>query len=228
MNLSKTDINNIIERYNKRYQEYGYDPKTLGWDKGKQDIRFDILTSQYNFNNKTILDIGCGFGDLNKTLGLKFPSYHYVGIDIVDTLLKEANKNFIGKNITFVKNDILKFNPGISFDYAIASGVFNHKLSSGGNYLFIEAVIKKALSICKDGLAFDFLSDKVDHKLAHTFHSRPEKILSIAYKYSRNIILRNDYMPFEFSIFIFKNDMFRKNDTIFNYYKIKKTGSKKD
>ena len=52
MGFSSTDKRNVIERYVKRYKEFGYSPKSLGWDKGKQDIRFDILTSFYNFNNK--------------------------------------------------------------------------------------------------------------------------------------------------------------------------------
>ena len=50
--MDENEINATIERYNKRYVEFGYSPKTLGWLKGKQDIRFDILTSLYNFENK--------------------------------------------------------------------------------------------------------------------------------------------------------------------------------
>jgi hypothetical protein len=98
--------------------------------------------------------------------------------------------------------------------------MLNHKISENNNYEFIEQVIKKALSITKDGFAFNFLSDKVDfYKCDDTFHSSLEKILAIAYKYSRNIILRNDYMPFEFSLFIFKDDSFHSEDTVFNLYK---------
>lgn len=74
--------------------------------------------------------------------------------------------------------------------------------------------------LCSDGLAFDFLSDKVDYRHEHTFHSSPEKVLEIAYKYSRNIVLRNDYMPFEFAIIIFKDDGFDKQDTVFHRYKL--------
>ena len=87
------------------------------------------------------------------------------------------------------------------------------------NYDFIDACIDKALAVCRDGLAFDFLSDKVDFQLEHTFHSSPERILEMAYRYSRNVILRNDYMPFEFSVFIFNDDSFSADDTVFERYK---------
>jgi SAM-dependent methyltransferase len=222
MPFTKKDIDNVIERYTKRYNEFGYSPKSLGWDKGKQDIRFDILSSLYNFENKHILDIGCGFGDFIKTISKKTKDYKYTGIDIVESLIFEANKQFKGENINFINKNILDFETNTVYDYAISSGIFNHKISENNNYEFIELVIKKTLSICKDGLAFDFLSDKVDFQLEHTFHSSPEKILSIAYKYSRNVVLRNDYMPFEFSIFIFKDDSFQKEDTVFNLFKLKK------
>ena len=77
----------------------------------------------------------------------------------------------------------------------------------------------KALSICRDGLAFDFLSDKVGYQNSQTFHSGPERILGMAYKHSRNVVLRNDYMPFEFAVFINKDSSFKTEDTIFNHYK---------
>lgn len=66
--LPEKDIADTVARYSKRFGEFGYSPKSLGWNKGKQDIRFEILTSLYNFHDKTILDAGCGFGNLNQTL----------------------------------------------------------------------------------------------------------------------------------------------------------------
>lgn len=218
MSLSLKDINDVVDRYTKRYKEFGYGPKSLGWDKGKQEIRFEILTSQYNFHDKHILDIGCGFGDLNKTLIRKGLNYKYTGIDLVDVLLDEAKRHYHGENINFERANILDFNSECKYDYAICSGVFNHKLSNSNNYEFVEAVIEKTLCLVDDGLAFDFLSDKVEYQLEQTFHNRPEMILSIAYKFSNNIILRNDYMPFEFSIFIFKDDSFKSETTVFNLY----------
>lgn len=218
MPFNKEDIDSVIERYTKRYDEFGYSPKSLGWDKGKQDIRFDILSSQYNFENKHVLDIGCGFGDFNKTISQKTNNYEYTGVELVEALFIEAKNQYVGEKIHFINKNILEFDSDIIYDYAISSGVFNHKISEDNNYDFIEQVIKKALSICRDGLAFDYLSDKVDFQHNHTFHSSPEKILSIAYKYSRNIILRNDYMPFEFSIFIFNDDSYKKETTLFNRY----------
>ncbi len=213
---------NIIKLYQKRYGSYGYSPKSLLWDKGKQDIRFDILTSFYNLKYKSILDIGCGFGDLNRILYRKFGDYNYLGIDLVEDLINKAKELYARPNIKFITGEFLEYDFFQKFDYIIASGIFNYKMKHVNNYTYIESIINKAMEITIDGVAFDFLSDKVDYKYEDTFHSSPEKILNIAYKYSRNIILRNDYMPFEFSVFIFKDDSFAKEDTLFSRYKILK------
>lgn len=52
-------------RYAKRLTEFGYDPKTLGWNSGKQQERFQVLTSFVPPEAcGSVLDVGCGFGDL--------------------------------------------------------------------------------------------------------------------------------------------------------------------
>jgi SAM-dependent methyltransferase len=220
MPVPSIDRESIIERYTRRFGTHGYSPKTLGWNKGNQDIRFDVLTSQYNFRGKRILDIGCGFGDLIGTLGAKYgEDFLYHGVDLVPALIEEARRLHSRSNATFSCADILDESFAGEYDYAIASGIFNHKLKAVTNYTVIEAIASKALRLARDGIAFDFLSDKVDYRHAHTFHSSPEKILGLAYRFSRNVVLRNDYMPFEFSVFINKDDSFSEHSSVFNLYK---------
>ena len=56
---------NILKLYNKRFKDKllpNY--RKLGWgSKKSQDLRFKILIDRWNLENKSILDIGCGFGD---------------------------------------------------------------------------------------------------------------------------------------------------------------------
>ena len=214
--MSEDDYRDTIKRYDERFKKYGYSPTTLGWTKGKQNIRFDILSSFFDIQGKTILDIGCGFGDLNIYLsnvhGLNF---RYIGVDIAQDLIQEAEIINNNMNAKFMVGDFLKFEDIQDVDICISSGIFNHKFRKMDNYAFIRAIILKAFKISVEGVAFNFLSSKVDFRLAHTFHSEPEKILSYAYELTRNVILRNDYMPFEFSICLYKDDSFSKEDTLF-------------
>ena len=223
MLTSKENKDWYINVYTNRYKEYGYNPKTLGWLKGKQDIRFDILTSQSDMRGKSILDIGCGFGDLNICLREKFGNYMYHGIDLVPILIEEARKRYPSlpeSDITteFECEDFLSSELTGTYDYALASGIFNYNLKDQDNYSYVEAVMEKAFNCSKEGIAFDFLSDKVDYRHSHNFYYDPCQILSLAYHYTRNVVLRNDYMPFEFAVFLFKDDSFDKSDTTFNRY----------
>lgn len=222
MNLSEKDRVATIERYRSQYQQFGYSPKALGWDKGKQEIRFGILIDFFDCKNKSILDIGCGFGDLNKTLTTLYGNeYSYVGIDLVTDLLDEGRERYQGEHIRFIEGDFLTLDLAQKFDIVISSGIFNHQFNETDHYPFIEAVIAKAYSIANEGITFDFLSDKVDYRHPHTLHSSPERILAMAYKFSRNIMLRNDYFPFEFSVCLMKDNSFSIDDTIFNQWKQK-------
>ena len=222
-NMPETDKNLVIDRYSKRYKEFGYSPKSLGWDKGKQDLRYHILLEEFDLENKSILDIGCGFGDANKLISQRTKNYKYLGIDIVEDLINEAKKQYKNSvNINFILNDFLKSEINEEYDIVVSSGVFNFKLLGGDNYMFIKSFMEKAFHVAKEGLAFDFLSDKVDFQYEHTFHSSPSKILDMGYELSRNVILKSHYMPFEFALIVFKDDSFIKEDTVFERYKNEK------
>ena len=218
--MTERDKVNVIERYSKRFEAFGYDPQTLGWTKGKQLVRFDLLTSHLNLRGKTILDIGCGFGDLNKLLQIKYGTdYEYIGVDLVPALVEQGQSLFGSPKVRFVCGDFLSSSIDFECDLVVASGIFNFKLSDGSNYEFIEESMSKAFRLCRVGFAFDFLSDRVNFKRDDCFHSSPEHVLTHAYKLSRNVVLRNDCMPFEFAILVNKLSTFDERDTIFHSYK---------
>ncbi len=212
---------NTILKYQSHYERYGYSPRSLGWDKGKQNIRFDILTCFFSLKGKRILDIGCGFGDLNICLqNLYGNDYIYLGVDIVEAFILEAQSRYSSDKVKFKCCDFVSnWSELGEFDVVLASGIFNHKFTKADNKLFVSDVIKKAFALAQEGVAFDFLSDKVDFMHDHTFHSSPEEVLSLGYSLTRNVVLRNDYFPFEFAIRLLKDDSFSADDTIFNTWK---------
>lgn len=219
--FNKIDKASLVLRNQNNYRQYGYSPCSLDWNKGKQAMRFGILTSMLNVHEgASVIDIGCGFGDL-------FPIWHnvtggggYTGVDIVPEFIGEAKTRHSGaNNAEFLLMDFLDDAFATNADFAAASGPFNYKFEHTDNYKFIEACMIKAFELSSEGFAFDFLSDKVDWKYDNSWYSSPAVILEMAYGLSRNVVLRNDYMPFEFSIAVFKDASFEKADTVFNRYK---------
>ena len=206
----------VIALYKKLYDRYGYSSKSLGWDKGKQFLRFHQLTSDWDLKGSSILDVGCGFGDFNNYLRfLNISDYTYTGIDMVSDFINEGKKLYSSPNISLIDGDFLSYSFKNAFDFSIASGTFNLKLDGIDEYEYIYRHMKKMFSLSNKAMSINFISDKVDYRHEHNFNSSPEKILSMAYTLSRNIILKNNYFPFEFSVTIYKNDSFKKETTIF-------------
>jgi len=88
-----------------------------------------------------------------------------------------------------------------------AIGVTNHS----GSYRYIQSLLKEMFRISKNGVGMDFLSTYVDFKKAGNFHTSPERIFKIAKKLSKRVVIRHDYLPFEFCLYIYKNNKMNKN-----------------
>lgn len=202
-----------LDRYNERLKEYGYSPKTLGWLKGEQEIRFQVLSEIGNLGNCSILDVGCGFGDLYGFLINKGIKIQYTGVDINQQLLE------IGKELyPSASFEVMDFDEEViekKFDWVFASGIFNFKLEN--NEQFIQNMLSKMFTISQNGVTVDFMSSYVDFQNEGAYHANPNKIFSYCKQLSRRITLRHDYMPFEFCVYIYKKDRFNER-TVFNEY----------
>ncbi len=103
-----------------------------------------------------------------------------------------------------------------SFDCVIASGVFSFQLEDADQYAYIQAALERMLELCKVGVAVDFLSDRVNYRQDHCFHAQPERVLELALGLTRRVRLRHDYLPFEFSVALFKDDIYDEENPVFN------------
>jgi len=202
--MRKSEIEDTVARYNKRLQEFGYSPKTLGWTSGKQEIRFRILSEIGELNNSSILDVGCGFGDLFGYLVSKGHKIKYTGIDINKNLIDIGSKLYPSAH--FIVDDFASIRlEQQSYDWIVASGPFNFRLTD--NYRFISKTLKKMFRYSIKGIAADFLSSYSDYQNPDAFHCNPEILFHFCKtKLSRRVALRHDYMPYEFCIYIYKND----------------------
>ena len=209
--MDKKIRNQIIDHYNKLYTKFGDNPASVGWPNGKQNIRFTTISQIGNFNNSSILDVGCGFGDFFSFLKSRNTKLKkYLGVDINKEFVnvaKTKNPDAAFKVMDIETNDLSKF------DWSIAIGITN----KSGSYNYIEKLLKRMLVVSKKGIAMDFLSTYVDYKTKGTFHASPERIFKIAKKLSKRVVLRHDYLPFEFCIYLYKQDDINKDLSFKNF-----------
>ena len=206
--MKKKDKQKIIESYNVSLEKYGYDPRSLQWSKDRQSIRFGVLSEIGNLINCSILDVGCGFGDLYGFLIKKGLNIKYTGYDINPNLIKVARG--IYPDIHFEVKDIEEEDIDERFDWVFASGVFNKKISD--SKLWMQNMLIEMFKLSNKGVATDFISSYVDFEDKGSYYVRPEEIFSFSKTLSRRVVLRHDYMPFEFCAYIYNGNKINKRN----------------
>lgn len=203
--------NKIIHEYDKRFHKYGYHPKTLGWGKARHRLRYRILLNYWKLAGHTVLDYGCGFGDMFGYCQSQHLDVNYSGIDINPTLIREGKRQYPAADLSV--RDPMTENFERTFDITLASGLFNTELID--NTAFIHKCFALFSRISKYGFAANFLSSNVDYKVDGLYYSDPKDILELAYSHSRKVALVNNYMPFEFTIFVDLRNSFSSDINVF-------------
>jgi len=203
-----------LARYNSRYEKFGVDVKTLGWGSNEQQrYRFEqTLRSGFDFTGKSLLDIGCGFGDYADFLSSIGQAGSYVGWDINDNLIRDARKKHSGReNTTFSVTDMLRREATEPVaDIGIMLGLLNFNLQPLDNLDYSKKMIRSAYKSVRQLLVVDFLSAFTDPnypKEDFVYYHDPAEILRFCLELTSNTVLKHDYAPIpqkEFMVFLFK------------------------
>lgn len=197
------DKQRIIERYNQRLEKYGPSFEVLAsGTEERRLIHYEVLSEVGDLNGKSVLDLGCGFGDFLGFLQDKGVNVDYTGYDINPNLIKYAKEKY-PKGKFFVV-DILKEDFPI-FDYIISNEAFNLTLMDVDNYDYIKEILEICYSHSRIGVAIELLSSYVDFESKEGFHYLPEKVFSISKGITKKVCLRHDYPLFDFIIYLYKD-----------------------
>lgn len=94
--LSTQEFEKNITFYSALVEKYGINVKSLDWgSRESQELRFKILSQLTDLNAKSILDVGCGLGDLYGWLEKNNIKTNYKGIDITPKMIEKAKERFI-------------------------------------------------------------------------------------------------------------------------------------
>jgi SAM-dependent methyltransferase len=203
--MNESDRTQYQQRYVERLQRYGYDPRTLGWAAGKQAERFAVLTSFTPMDTiDSVLDVGCGFGDLCGFLRQKGFRGRYVGIDFIPELIEIGRGRFADADLRV--SDLSTFSSLDGFGLVVASGIFNARLHHQDNLAHVKESLAMMFSLSTRVVAVDFLTSYVDFRREDLYYTAPEEVFSYAKTMTRRVSLRHDYMPFEFALGLFRDD----------------------
>lgn len=197
--LSKIDTSQAADLYNTRYDQFGRDIKTVGWGNAKdQLLRFDVLLRGLEPKGKSILDIGCGLGDMIPYLTERTGGdFNYIGIDIAEKLIVDASATFKSKGYQFYTGDIFSVNlPKV--DIALLSGALSFKTENIETYAY--ETMAQMFELSKEAACLNFLTKYVDFELEKNQHYQPETVFSKAKQFSKKVNLLHDYPLYEFTV----------------------------
>ena len=201
---NKKPFENNIEFFSALLQRFpNKNFEALHFKSGESQVaRFIVLAQIANLEQASVLDYGCGLGDFGYFLEKMNQNKNYIGVDISADMVQAAKSKFPAlrfKNITHDKMLDEIERP----DYCIASGVFNLRQEDEEltlDYLLMNLRVLFEHSTVGD--AFNFTTNNSGDNTFAIFD--PVLILNEAKKLSPKVVLREDYMMGDATIYIYK------------------------
>lgn len=200
MQFTADDKKRIREYYDSCLKRYGDNKaEALSWSSpNTQLIRFQALIRVGDLRGKSILDVGCGLGDLYPFLQSAVGDFDYLGIDLLPDFIKKAQLKYPAAR--FENKDVLEFS-GPPFDYVLSSGTMSFKVPHHFDKYF--AMIRKMFSLARLGLAFNMLDrrEHIDDELYAAYDAK--EIEAFCRTLAPKVRLINDYSPQDFTLFLY-------------------------
>jgi SAM-dependent methyltransferase len=173
-------------------------PKSLHWvDYPSQARRFKPLVADLDLEGKSILDAGCGLGDLLPYIYAKANHFDYLGMDINQDFIDVARKRYGGH--TFKVGDPFGRRLLHSFDVVISSGVMNQNVPNW--FEGRQKMIRGLWANTKEVLAFN-MAGSVNPLPADSLiaYADARDILDFCLTMTGNVDLKTGYLPHDFTV----------------------------
>jgi SAM-dependent methyltransferase len=200
-----TDDNRRTRDYfSANLERFGADVRAVDWGNTEsQRLRFKVLAEVGELNSSSLLDVGCGMGDLYGWLKENNIKAQYRGIDITPEMTTIAKKRFPSGDFS-VGNMLEDPQPsGQHYDFVIASGIFYLRQNEAMEYL--QTTVAAMFKAARIGIAFNSLSTWFEPKEPGEFYADPLKTVHFCRTLTPWVRLRHDYHPRDFTVFLYRD-----------------------
>lgn len=196
-----------VEVYNAVVDKHGISSKaTLCDDPQRQYLRFYEIIKFLDLNDgkKTLLDVGCGNGELYKFLNFLGYRGRYTGYDINEKLLAQARVRFAEINVQ--KKDIMCDETKQRYDYVVLSGLFN--VNVGQTQDWVYGFMRKMFELCTDVTVFNMISTHVTFLEEQMFYMNPAEVLTFCIEnLSKRTTLAHHNLPYNYTVCVFRDEL---------------------
>lgn len=199
--MSLFDYAHLEEDYDKSLELYGAGPKALlWWDYRSMAIRFRELVKDVPVDGKSIMDAGCGLGDLLPYLYAKSVNFRYTGYDRKEEFVEDARRHYEGHE--FNVGDPFHNRLGL-YDVVVSSGVMNGNVKDWMKKR--QKMISNLFDQTGEVLAFNMAGGlkpmRADSLIAY---ADANEIYGFCKTLTRHVELNTSYLDKDFTITMFK------------------------
>lgn len=208
MNRDMAELEPVIRHYEGCLKQHGISPQGVDWrDREGQRLRFRVLCDILPLDGCSLLDVGCGLGDLYDYLHSIGWSGTYEGCDLSGAMIAEARRLHPG--LPFHTHNLLT-GEGESldqqeYDVIVACGTLLVKaeISVSAWQELVNAMITRMFGMSRRGVALNLLSPFVDFRRPDLFYSDPQNTIRICRQLTRFFALRHDYPLYEYMVYLY-------------------------
>jgi len=187
--------------YDVLVKRHGHNHRACDYGRYESQIeKYRVLSEVMPLNGKSVLDVGCGFGDYVDYLNDKYINVRYTGVDISKVMVEEARRLHPEKDIRQL--NILDKNPG-KYDLVTANGIFY--LLGDDAPVLTKILVERMYELANHAVAFNCLSSWAKDKEKGEYYADPLEVLDLCLSITQRIVLRHDYHPRDFAIYLYKD-----------------------
>jgi cyclopropane fatty-acyl-phospholipid synthase-like methyltransferase len=194
----------IQAHYEPRIQPGRAHHEILDWsDAAAQQARFEVLHRHVDLAGKSLLDVGCGLGDLWAFCKARGIPVDYTGVDLLEKMTHAAQQKYpdgrfrcadVFHGRSFSKGRL----KGRRFDVVFCSGALN--LNLGNNREFLPRAARRLVELAQEAAVFNLLHHRETRRHDHCFYYDPQEVRAIVEKLGCDVQIVDDYLSNDFTV----------------------------
>jgi SAM-dependent methyltransferase len=192
-------VQRLREHFGPLLETHGTSHRALDWGSAaSQQRRFDALLDVLDTPGLSVLDVGCGLGDLAAALDAREHTGAYLGVDALPEMIERAracrpDRRFevaVGGGAPLPKADVV-----------MASGLLTVVEGLAAAHATIDALY----AACTYAMAINSLSTWGPSPVAGEHPLDPLETIAFCRTLTPWVVLRHDYLPHDFTIYCYRS-----------------------